>query len=264
MLIRYVPTSQNCQMSFVSFFGPFLLGTGPLIVIFCLTIARKSFVVLLTLASAFYWLLILLIISVLFRAFTPLSDDLLSLSLALLVSVGIEQCANWGVYGIHSKLVTLLSLMGRRTGHRFTSIDAIWLSFGIGFGHALTHSLFFFVSLLEAMDHDATLYDFETCPKLSIFNAAALSTLGFCLFHVFSTIVFLNGFPKSNKMQISLPPITHFIASLATLINSKENGCLISIPILLAFGMFYLFWAAHLTWIEIRTQFQSRIHVENT
>lgn len=58
-------------MGFVAFMGHFLLGTSPLLVLYTFFVARKSFIVLLTIASSFFWLTVLLLISALFKGKNP-------------------------------------------------------------------------------------------------------------------------------------------------------------------------------------------------
>ncbi|KAK9864496.1 hypothetical protein WJX84_009912 [Apatococcus fuscideae] len=54
-------------MGLESFCGLCLIAAGPAAVVYVAVIARKSFLVLLTLASAFYWLVVLMVISALVR-----------------------------------------------------------------------------------------------------------------------------------------------------------------------------------------------------
>ena len=244
----------------MEFLGPFLLGVGPLIVIFCLFIARKSFVVLLSLASAFYWLTILLALASLFAGVVPLPRREGPHAVAVLVGVLVEQVAKYGLYRIYVNLRSLLGEAGRRTGHGFTSIDALWLSFGLGFGHAATHATFFFVSLLETTSTDATIYDFDRCPQMSFYVVSALITLGFSMFHTFSTIVFFDGLSGKNTVQSIAPPLTHLIAALLTLANFRKDGCLATVPLLLLIGIMSVIWAASITWKEVKCQFPTRIH----
>ena len=226
-----------------------------MLALFGLFIARKSFIVLLALGSAFYWLIVLLLLGAVFRAWTPFDDNAGVHAVAVLVSVIVEQCANYGLHRLNGRLIEILREVGRKLGHGFTSLDALWLSFGMGFGHGATHLTFFFVSLLEATSKDGTAYDFETCPQLSFNTTSALLALGFALFHTFSTIVFFEGLTNKDRIQSFVPPLTHLSASMLTLINFGQKGCLATIPLILAIGVGSILWAMHLVWSEIKRQF---------
>ena len=60
-------------MAAAFFFGILSLAFGPGAAVWCLLIARKSFLLLLSLFSAFYWLSVLLVISGIFRGFLPVA-----------------------------------------------------------------------------------------------------------------------------------------------------------------------------------------------
>jgi len=242
-------------MSFIGFLGPFLLGTGPLISIFCLLIARKSFAVLLSLDSAFYWLTVLLGTSAVLKCFGTLEREVSAHAGALLFSLLVQQTANYGMYRVNKVVKGLLEEAGRKLGHGFTSLDALWVSVGLGFGHGAVQSTFFFVSLLEGKTKDATYYDYSVCPDMSLFTASALLTLGFSLFHTFSTVVFFEGLAARNFIQTTMPVFSHLLAALLTLSNFRKDGCLATIPITLSIGIGYAVWAGAITWKETQRQF---------
>ena len=60
-------------MAAAFFFGILFLAFGPGAAVWFLLIARKSFLLLLSLFSAFYWLSVLLVISGIFRGFLPVA-----------------------------------------------------------------------------------------------------------------------------------------------------------------------------------------------
>lgn len=75
-------------MAFAAFLGHFLLGTAPLLVLYAFFVARKSFIVLLTLASSFYWLTVLLFISALFKGGKDRSQRLVAFLFYRLTRIG--------------------------------------------------------------------------------------------------------------------------------------------------------------------------------
>lgn len=241
-------------MSFVSFLGPCLIGVGPLFVIFVLFIARKSFLVLLTLASVCYWLVFLLILASIFRPFTPLSDNAGIHAMVLIISILLEQAVKFLLFKFSLQIIDVLQEVGRKTGHGFTALDAIWISFGLGFGQALTHGTFFFVGVLESTSVGASHY-IDSCHEMSFFLASSLLTLAFGILHLFSTIVFFRGLTSKNWVQIGAPPFAHLVAGLVTLGNFAESGCVVVIPLNLCIALLICFWALSITWNTIKIQF---------
>lgn len=241
-------------MSFVSFLGPCLIGVGPLFVIFVLFIARKSFLVLLTLASVFYWLIFLLILASIFRPFTPLEDNAGIHAVVLIFSILLEQSAKYLLFKLSLQVIEVLQEVGRKTGHGFNALDAIWISFGLGFGQALTHGTFFFVGVLESTSIGVSHY-LDSCHEMSFYLASALLTLAFGILHLFSTIVFFKGLMSKNWVQIGAPPFAHLVAGLVTLVNYAESGCVVVIPFNLCLAMLICVWALSITWNTIKIQF---------
>ncbi|GMH37823.1 hypothetical protein BSKO_05696 [Bryopsis sp. KO-2023] len=239
-------------MGFVAFFGHFLVGTGPLLALYAFFVARKSFVVLLTLASSFFWLTVLLFISVLFRGFTPLPDKAGDHIAALLGAVVIEQLARVLLYRIHQTTVASLSDVALKSGRTLSPSDILYIAAGFGFGQGVSHSLFFFVSLLPLIATDATIY-IDSCDEMSYFLVSALTTLGFSLLHTCSTVVFFNGLAERRGLRIGGPPAMHLTASLITVGNFGSSGCVATVPIVLFIGLISMGWCAYIC-IEKGTQ----------
>jgi anterior pharynx defective protein 1 len=155
-------------MAAASFFGHALLGLGPGIAFFLVIIAPKSFVVLLSLFSAFLWLVVMLLTSAVLRGFVPTATSSQPVfAAALIAAVAIEELARYGVWRLHKKTVAVLHHMSESSGHTFTPVDELYLAVGWGYGHAAVHVLIMFGSLLPLTAGHGTLYAAE-CPQVSL------------------------------------------------------------------------------------------------
>lgn len=117
-------------------FAHLFLSVGPAAVFYCLFIARKSFLVLLTLFSAFYWLTVLLFTSAIFRGFLPLNEAGKSYVGVLVVCVAIQEAARYGLWRIHSRGMDSLRQYATSRDLAITKLDQLSISVSWGFGHA--------------------------------------------------------------------------------------------------------------------------------
>jgi hypothetical protein len=152
-------------MAASAFLGHALLGLGPGAAFFCVVIAPKSFVVLLSMASAFLWLLVMLATATLLRPWAPLPATQPAYAGALLAAVALEEGARAGVAQLHRRTVAVLQRMSASSGHTFTAVDVQYLAVGWGFGQAALHALVMFGSLLPLTTGHATLYT-PACPQV--------------------------------------------------------------------------------------------------
>lgn len=152
-------------MAAAAFFGHALLGLGPGIAFFLAVIAPKSFVVLLSLFSAFLWLVVMLLASALLRGFVPIASTQQAYAGTLLAAVAVEELARYGVWRLHRKTVAVLHRMSESSGHTFTPVDELYLAVGWGYGQAAVHVLIMFGSLLPLTAGHGTVYT-AACPQV--------------------------------------------------------------------------------------------------
>mmetsp|Transcript_9328 Transcript_9328/g.16507 ORF Transcript_9328/g.16507 Transcript_9328/m.16507 type:complete len:287 (+) Transcript_9328:67-927(+) len=231
----------------LSFFAFFTLGMGPGLVFFGFFIAPKSFLVLLTLTSAFFWLLSLLLISAIFKGFLPVTVVASHYAGLVACSVAIQELARLGMWKIHSITAQVLSEHARSTGHRFAVLDRLYLALGWGYGHGVAHVVFFVLSFLPLTTGDGTWY-LDTCPNMSIFLAGALYALAFGMLLPGCMVISFYGLQERNWLLIVYPPAMHLGASMLTLANFRRNGCLFVMPLLLVLGAGTAFYATKLGW----------------
>ncbi|GIL51355.1 hypothetical protein Vafri_7357 [Volvox africanus] len=231
----------------IDFFGLFFLGLGPGIAFFLVVLARKSFLVLLSLFSAFLWLVVLLITSAIFRGFVPLDPEQGPYAGMLVASVVIEEAVRYGVWRLHRKTLEPLESMARSSGHRFSVLDKLYMALAWGYGHAASHAVFFFLSFLPLTADDGTYYN-SACPQMSIFLVGALYSLSFGLILTSLMVIAFDGYMERNVLHIAVVPLLHMGASCQTLYNLKENGCLVTMPTLVATGLLLVAYVIGISW----------------
>lgn len=223
-------------MGAASFTGLLFLGCGPLAVVFVLCLASKSFLVLLALGSAFYWLCTLLLISALFRAWAPLEPSPGPYVGLLLVAVLIQELARVGIWRFHKLSCRVLNRIAQEQHDAPLSVaDRFGLALAYGFSHGAVHSAFFFAAWLPLALGDGTIYS-AACPRLSFYTVGALSTLGMAALLTGAMVLWLDGLERRDAKQAVLAPATHLAAALLTLANFADDGCLATVPLLLAGG----------------------------
>lgn len=234
-------------MAATAFFGHFFLGIGPGIAFFLAVIAPKSFVVLLSFFSAFYWLLVLLLTSAVFRGFVPLPSTQPAYAGALLAAVAIEEAARAGVWQMHKRALSVLQGMSASSGHSFTKLDELYLALGWGYGHAAVHVLFIFGSLLPLTAGHGTAYSTD-CPQMSVFTVAALNSLGLGASLVALSVVALEAWGRKSWLGAAYAPLMHAGAALLTLGSFRPGGCTAAVAAQLALGLVNTWYAASIAW----------------
>jgi hypothetical protein len=58
--------------------------------------------------------------------------------------------------------------MASASGRRFSMLDKLYMAAAWGYGHAATHAVFFFLSMLSLTVSEGTYYR-DSCPQMSIF-----------------------------------------------------------------------------------------------
>eukprot|EP00887_Chlorella_sp_A99_P004267 scaffold15.g4267.t1 len=235
-------------MGLAGFAGLLLLGAGPIASVFLVCLARKSFLVLLALAGAFYWLVTLFVISALFRGWAPLSPSVGPYAGLVVVAVLIQEVARVGVWRFHRLSERALDSIARQSSDApLSAADRFGLALAHGLSHGGTHSLFFFVSWLPLSLGDGTIYS-EHCPRMSYYLVGALSTLGFAALLTAGMIVALEGLERRDPRPACGTAAAHLGAALLTLGNFAHDGCMVTVPLLLAGGAVAAAWAGRLWW----------------
>ncbi|KFM25285.1 hypothetical protein F751_3965 [Auxenochlorella protothecoides] len=227
-------------MTVVGILGPFLIGTGPILAVSSLVLSRSSLLILLGLVGAFYWITILIAISILLRGFTSTDPgNLASLSL-LLTAVVLQGAAR------------LLQAKGFRLGlgrlnayaagqhSTLTKQDAWGVILALGTGQAAAQSLAFFVSWLPFLRNGGTLTPPSSCWNISFFVQAALNSLGFSLVLPAAALLSCTAALQDGGMlsMAGFPAGLHLAAAFLTVLGSTNSAvCVLGTPAMLCLGL---------------------------
>eukprot|EP00884_Botryococcus_braunii_P013529 jgi/Botrbrau1/22177/Bobra.168_1s0009.1 len=242
-------------MSVLLFLGYALIAGGPIIIVFSAFIARKSFLVLLTLGSMFLWLTGLLVISLLLRGLLSTKAWPWSAAVALFFSVLLEESMRYALWRANRKLQGALEgLAMKRDDAGLTQEDRLLIALTHGFAQGAVHSVFFYASWLPLTLSGGTFY-VDACPKMSYFLAAALLSLSFFILHTASMVLAFDALDNRLLDRHAFVVSSHLVAALLTMGNQVLNGCLFVIPLLLLLSIAAAALAAYVSWDSLsRTQ----------
>ncbi|OXU26351.1 hypothetical protein TSAR_015253 [Trichomalopsis sarcophagae] len=201
-------------MTVMDFFGCALLAFGPPLAMFTFTIAIEPIRIIILIASAFFWLISLLLSSTLWYAIVPLRSYL---SIGLIYSVVFQEIFRFLLYKVLRKAEKGLEKV--TTAHVADSRDIFAYVCGLGFG--LMSGAFACVNVLaDAMGpgtmglHQGNEY---------FFMISAATTLCFILLHTFWGVIFFSALDNKNWFQITWVVGSHLFASAMTLLNGYQQ-----------------------------------------
>lgn len=219
-------------MTLPLFFGCVFIAYGPAIVIFFGLVWKRAPLLLLCCTSAFFWLLSVFLVSILWTVIPPLKD-----SHAATVVVGaLTQEVFRGLY----------LLMYRKAEEGMNSLTApgeplplndLSSAIAAGLGFGTMGSVVMYGSLLATSVGEAVLYS-DQCSEMSLFALSAVSSTLFIILHTLLSILTFDAYRRRSWARFSLVVLLHLGASLCTLANESSGGCVYS-PLLVA-GMLFV------------------------
>ncbi|TPX35794.1 hypothetical protein SmJEL517_g01891 [Synchytrium microbalum] len=224
-------------MTLATFFGCLLTAYGPGLSIFFVHVAKKSQLVLLTISAAFFWLVGILIASIIWYI-APTAPIYVTIFLA----VFFQELFRWLFFLLLSRAEQGLKLVSESANPRYDRID---YSFVCGLGFGLMSGMILYVTQLVESAGPGIL-PCKSCPSVDVFFISALTTSLFILLHVFWNMVAFQGFFRGSYWPAAYAFVTHLCASYGTLLipSSVSYGCvysmLISLAILVVTGIMAL------------------------
>ncbi|TXG72852.1 hypothetical protein EZV62_001431 [Acer yangbiense] len=213
--------------------GYALLALGPSLSLFLSVIAKKPFLILTVLASTLLWLISLIVLSGVWRAFLPLkSTTWWPYAILIITSVGFQEGLRVLLWRAYKRLEDILDAFADRVSKpRLFLTDKMQIALAGGLGHGVAHAVFFCLSLLTPAFGPATFF-VERCAQIPFFLVSAQIALAFVTIHTFSMVIAFNGYAQGNKVDQYFVPAIHLVAGMVTLVNFASGGCVIGIPIL--------------------------------
>jgi len=199
-------------MTLVSFFGCTFIAFGPAFALFVVTVAKDAQQVIVLITSAFFWLLSLLLSSILWRVVTPLQDVLVFSVMFSVVFQELFRFAFWKVLKrAEEGLITISGSQSPLRKYRFNYVA------GLGFG--VMSGLFAMVNILADFTGPGTVgltgeYDMFVL-------VSSLLTNCFILLHTFWGVIFCEGLEKKKWLNVCMVVGSHLLVSGLTLLNKR-------------------------------------------
>ncbi|KAK3102890.1 hypothetical protein FSP39_014726 [Pinctada imbricata] len=210
-------------MTYMEFFGCAFIAFGPPFALFLFTIVRDPLRIIVLIASGFFWLLSLLLSSILWFAVVPLKKEL---AFGLVFSVLFQELFRFLFYKLLRKADDGLQRVSQ-TGQELhvaprdiTNKHIMAYVSGLGFG--LISGAFSIVNVLADMVGPGTIGIRGDSPHF--FLATAFLTLCFILLHTFWGVIFFNAWDKRKLHMVAVVVLSHLLVSCLTLLNQRTES----------------------------------------
>jgi len=207
-------------------FGCTCLAFGPPFALCYFTIAHDPVRIIIAIASAFFWLVALLLSSV-WWALIPLRDSG-EVEVALVFSILVQEAFRLLVYAILRKAEGGLKKVTQEDAALIDNKHILAYVAGLGFG--VMSGAFALINLLADSVGPGTvgLRGGGDSPRFLV--ATALLTLAFILLHTAWNVVFCDALDKRRWFVVAGVVLMHFAASFLTLFNRSHHLYWVSIP----------------------------------
>ncbi|XP_057959118.1 gamma-secretase subunit APH1-like isoform X2 [Malania oleifera] len=195
--------------------GYALLALGPSLSLFVAVISKKPFLILTLLSSTLVWLMSLIVLSGIWRAFLPFKTTTWWLyAILIITSVAFQEGVRILFWKVYKRLEDMLDAVADRVSRpRLFLTDKMQIALAGGLGHGVAHAIFFCVSLLTPAFGPATFY-VDKCSHMPFFLVSATLALAFVTIHTFSMVIAFNAYAEGNKVDQYFVPIVHLVAGL--------------------------------------------------
>ncbi|KAI0237524.1 Gamma-secretase subunit Aph-1b [Lamellibrachia satsuma] len=190
--------------------------------LFIVTIARDPLRVLVLMASAFFWLVSLLLSSMLWFAVVPLREKL---AFGVVFSVLFQELFRYLFFLLMKKAhAGLNKLLERDTNAQPASLTLVHnrhlLAYVAGLGFGIIGGAFSMVNVLADMSGPGTIGLHGDSDLF--FIVSSLATLCFVLLHTFWGIIFFNGMSQKCYHQVAVVVASHMLVSCLSLLNQDD------------------------------------------
>lgn len=205
----------------MEFFGCGFIAFGAPFAMFLFTIAKDPLRIIVFVASAFFWLLSLLLSAGWWKAVVPLRDVI---SFGLIFSVIFQEVFRFLFYLLLKKAEEgLLKVWQVEAGSGTMSlvVNKSLMAYVAGFGFGIISGAFSLVNVLADMTGPGTVGIHGH--SRDFFITSAFLTLCFILLHTFWGIIFFDGFRKQKYYQPVAVLFSHMLVSCLTLLNQQDQ-----------------------------------------
>ena len=224
-------------MGFLLIIGTLLIAFGPSFVFFVTTVSRRPYLLVVSQLGFLQGILSLLISGIVYSIWniwdTPLSWVM------ILLNVLIEEALRPVIYKVLVICCKKLNAVQIPLTITVPS-DVFKLSVCIGMGNGFLHVLTISLVSLSSSGSQADFYILQ-CSCISIYVLTAIEALCIMPMHVIWCYLTLQDYSKSYKLVPILIFIWHLIVGFVTLLNSYNNGCIITLIFFIVMGCTCLF-----------------------
>ncbi|KAK7491459.1 hypothetical protein BaRGS_00017288 [Batillaria attramentaria] len=210
-------------MTIMEFFGCTFISYGLPFAMFLFTIARDPLRVIVLIASGFFWLLSLLLSSLLWFAVVPLRDQL---AFGLVFSVIFQEGFRFLFYKLLRKADDGLQKVSQANEDEHVMPRDISnkhiMAYVSGLGFGILSGAFSIVNVLADMAGPGTIGIYGDSQYF--FITTAFLTLCFVMLHTFWGVIFFNGLDTKRYWMIAYVGVTHMLVSCLTLLNQRTDS----------------------------------------
>lgn len=205
-------------MTLYSFIGCALTAYGPPAAMFTITIASDPVKIIILILSAFFWLLSLLLSSILWKIVGSFTDEIV---IGLVFSVIFQEVFRFLIYLLLDKTDSYLKKLTENEETQIFANKHI-LAYVVGLGFGLMSGAFSLVNVLAASIGPGTL-GFQG-EAHNFFIVSSIMTLCMILLNTAWGVIFFASIDSGNRLQTLWVVGSHMFISCLTLLNSKGSG----------------------------------------
>ncbi|CAG9838678.1 unnamed protein product [Diabrotica balteata] len=216
-------------MTVAEFFGCTFMAFGPPFAMFIFTIAHDPIRIIILIAAAFFWLVSLLLSSIIWSAI-PLKTHL---EFAIFYTVLFQEAFRFAIYKILRKAENGLKKITDNSTTLIENKHILAYVSGLGFG--IMSGAFSLVNVLADAVGPGTMG--LKAGKETFFVTSSLIGLCFILLHTFWSVIFFHACDNRNYLHLGYVIISHLVASYLTLLNSHYEywGSITTLYVILTF-----------------------------
>ncbi|XP_035209372.1 gamma-secretase subunit Aph-1-like [Stegodyphus dumicola] len=205
-------------MTVMEFFGCAMIAFGPSAAMLAITIAKDPIRIIILISAAFFWLLSLLLSSILWNVVVPLRKQL---AFGVVFSVIFQEIFRFCFYKLLRKAeVGLKKVQEVGADGAVVSSNRSTLAYVAGLGFGLMSGLFSLINVLADSVGPGTVGLYGD--SHFFFLTSAFTTLAFTLLHTFWGVIFFHAWDNRSYGKITFVCLSHLVVSCMTLLNQQR------------------------------------------
>lgn len=193
-----------------------MIAFGPAVAMLSITVAKDPIRIIILISAAFFWLLSLLLSSLLWNAVVPLRKQL---AFGVVFSVIFQELFRFLFYKILRKAEVGLKKV-QEVGADGPVSNRSTLAYVAGLGFGVMSGAFSLVNVLADTVGPGTVG--LKGDSHFFFITSAFTTLAFILLQTFWGVIFFHAWDNSNYLKIIYVFLSHLTASCLTLLNQQR------------------------------------------